>query len=330
MDFDTIRFAGHPGWPDGHPAFALAPRRHRLDALLVEAAAEAGAEVRQQFCVDDLLWEGERVTGIRGRDAHGHPLEEHAQIVVGADGLRSVVAARVEARRYETVPAHTCAYYSHWADMPTDDLSVWLRPGQWLIAFPTDAGLTCVAVGWKRSEFDRVRTNVEAEFLAALETVPELAQGVRNGRRVEPLRGSADLPMYLRAPSGPGWALVGDAGCRVDPITGEGITDAFRDAGFLAEAIGQGLGGATPLHEALGDYQRRRDMAVLPVYRYTVDRARLQPLSPDQRALLAAVAQDQAAVDQFVGLTAGTTSFAEFFAPDHINALIGRPAERAA
>jgi flavin-dependent dehydrogenase len=332
MDFaGTLQFAGRPGWPDGQPAFGLAPRRHRLDALLVEAAAEAGAEVRQAFCVDDLVWDGERVVGIRGRDADGQQVvEERAEIVVGADGLRSMVAARVEAGAYETIPALTCAYYSHWADIPTDELSVWLRPGQWVITFPTDAGLTCVAVGWRHSEFARVRSNVEAEFLAALEIAPEVSERVRNGRRVEPLRGSPDLPMYLRVPSGSGWALVGDAGCRVDPITGEGITDAFRDAGLLAEAIGQGLGGARPLDEALGDYQRRRDLAVLPVYRYTADRARLQPLSPDQTALLSAIAQDQTAADLFVGLTAGTTSFADFFAPEHIGALVGRPADRAA
>ncbi len=330
VDFGCIAFTGSLRGPAGQPNFSVAPRRHRFDALLVSAAASAGAEVRQAFGVDSLVYAGERVVGVRGHDLDGGRVEERAELVVGADGLRSLVAAGTAATSYEVIPAQTCIYYSHWAEVPTDALSIWQRPGRYVLAFPTDASLTCVAVGWKRAEFGRVRSDVENEFLAALEIAPEFAQRVRGGRRVEPLRGTADLPMYLRVPYGPGWALVGDAGCRVDPITGEGITDALRDAGLLAEAISAGLGGVRPLDEALAAYQQQRDAAVLPVYRYTAERARLAPLSPDQSRLLAAVALDPVAADRFVGLTAGVTSFAEFFAPANIAALVGQAAERAA
>jgi flavin-dependent dehydrogenase len=330
MDFGSIAFTGHLGWPDGQPAFAIAPRRHRLDALLVDAAAEAGVEVRQGFFVADLLREGERVVGISGHGVDGQAVEDRAEIVVGADGLRSIVATRVEAQSYEAIPAETCAYYSHWADLATRDLEVYLRPGRYVLTFPTDAGLTCVAVGWKHAEFSRVRADVEGEFLSALEAAPDLAARVRAARRVEPFRGTADLPMYLRVPFGPGWALVGDAGCRVDPITGEGITDAFRDAGLLADAIRDGLGGIRPLDETLVQYQRRRDAAVLPVYHYTAQRARLEPPTLDQARLISALAYNQAAADRFVGLTAGTTAFDDFFSPANVGALVGRPADRAA
>jgi flavin-dependent dehydrogenase len=190
--------------------------------------------------------------------------------------------------------------------------------------------LTCVAIGWKRAEFSRVRADVEGEFLSALESAPDLADRVRAARRVEPFRGTADLPMYLRVPSGPGWALVGDAGCRVDPITGEGITDALRDAGLLADAIRDGLRGIRPLDETLGRYQRRRDAAVLPVYHYTAQRAQLEPPSLDQARLISALAHNQTAANRFVGLTAGTTAFDDFFSPTNIGGLLGRPADRAA
>jgi flavin-dependent dehydrogenase len=330
MDFGSIAFTGHLGWPDGEDAFSVAPRRHRLDALLVDAAAEAGAEVRQAFYVADLLRDGERVVGIIGHGVDGQAVEEHAELVVGADGLRSMVAIRVGARAYETIPAQTCIYYSHWADLATTGLEIYLRPGRYALTFPTDAGLTCVAVGWRHSEFGRVRTDVEGEFLSALEAAPDLAARVRAARRVEPFRGTADVPMYLREPSGPGWALVGDAGCRVDPITGEGITDAFRDAGLLADAIRGGLGGTRPLDEALNLYWRRRDAAVTPVYHYTAQRARLEPLTMEQTHLMSAVADNHAAADRFVGLTAGTTAFDDFFSPAHIRGLVGQAADRAA
>ncbi len=329
LDFGDIAFEGTPRWANGEAAFSLAPRRHRLDALLVSAAASAGAEVREGFAVDSLLREDDRVVGIRGHDGGG-AVEEHAEIVVGADGLRSLVAATTGARAYECILPQTCIYYSHWADLPTDEIHVWLYPGRYVLTFPTDANLTCVAAGWTHAEFSRVRNNVEAEFSAALELVPAFAARVRDARRVEPFRGTADLPMYLREPFGPGWALVGDAGCRVDPLTGEGITDALRDAGLLAEAISTGLGGQPTLQDTLAEYQRRRDAAVTPIYRYTAERARLEPLTSDQWHLLSAVERDQHAADAFVGLTAGTTSFADFFAPDNLAALVGQRAERAA
>jgi 2-polyprenyl-6-methoxyphenol hydroxylase-like FAD-dependent oxidoreductase len=140
---------------------------------------------------------------------------------------------------------------------------------------------------------------------------------------VEPFRGTAEAPAYLRVPWGSGWALVGDAGCRVDPITGQGISDAFRDASLLADALCSGS-------EDLSDYHRRRDDAVLPIYRFTAERARLAPPTPEMQRLLGAIRNNQAHIDRFIGLTAGTTSFAEFFAPENMSRMLGAAAAQAA
>jgi flavin-dependent dehydrogenase len=199
---------------------------------------------------------------------------------------------------------------------------VYVRPGCYRILFPTNDGLTFVGVGWARSEFARVRAAVESHFLSAIDTVPSLAERVRAGQREESFRGTADLPMFLRTPAGPGWALVGDAGCRVDPITGQGITDAFRDADLLAEAVLNGLGGGLPMPSALAGYQRRRGAAVLPIYRFTAERARLEPPIPEMGRLLAALVGNQAEIDRFAGLTAGTTPVAEFLSPSNVARII--------
>jgi flavin-dependent dehydrogenase len=125
----------------------------------------------------------------------------------------------------------------------------------------------------------------------------------------------------LRKPYGPGWALVGDAGCRVDPITGQGITDAFRDVDLLADAICSGDFAA---------YQRARDEAVMPIYRYTSERARLEPPTPEAQRLFSAIAADQDLADQFAGVTGGTTNAAEFFAPANIARIVQGGAALAA
>ena len=157
-----------------------------------------------------------------------------------------------------------------------------------------------------------------------------LAERVHAGHRVERFRGTADLPSFLRAPYGPGWALVGDGGCRVDPYTGQGVTDAFRDAQLLADALTAGIGGSQPLPAALAEYHRARDAAVLPIFRYTCHRARLEPPSIEMQRLLAALQHNQREADRFVGVVAGTIPFAEFYAAENVARVIGETTAQAA
>ena len=320
-DFGPIVMTGMPRWSDGADVVELAPRRHLIDTLLADAAVVAGAEMRQGFSVDSVLWDDDRVVGIRGHSEGGPPVEERAGLVVGADGLHSVVASGVGAGEYETIPAATCIYYSHWSNLPTDALEVYTRPGNYVVVFPSNDGLTCVGVGWPHAAFLRVRANMDSEFQAALDRFPSLSERMRDARREESLRGMADLPMLLRVPTGPGWALVGDAGCRVDPVTGQGMTDALRDAEFLSEAIV-----AASDFSELSLYQRRRDAAVMPMFRFTAQRAQLSPPSPEMQRLLAMLSVNQVEADRFAGLTAGTESIPAFFAPERIANLLAAAA----
>ncbi len=114
------------------------PRRFVLDAILVAAAAEAGAEVREGFSVRELLWEDGRIVGVRGQTRHGKPVTERAPLVVGADGILSLVARSVAAPTYDTHPSLTCRYYSYFADLPTDALNVAFTSDRFLVAFPPD------------------------------------------------------------------------------------------------------------------------------------------------------------------------------------------------
>src|SRR5215213_10200743 len=119
MSFDVGPFAliGLAPPADGAP-YGYAPRRRVLDNILVEAAVQAGAELREHFTVKELITDGKRVTGIRGHTAGGAMVTEQARIVIGADGLRSFVARSVQAPSYNVRPALTCAYYSYWDDLP--------------------------------------------------------------------------------------------------------------------------------------------------------------------------------------------------------------------
>ncbi|MDQ4098924.1 MAG: NAD(P)/FAD-dependent oxidoreductase, partial [Chloroflexota bacterium] len=100
---------------------------------------------------------------------------------------------------------------------------------------------------------------------------------------------SGDLPNFFRKPYGPGWALVGDAGYHRDPIPARGISDAFRDAELLAEAIDAGFSGRRPLEDALADYEQRRNEAARPTYEETLAVAEFRPFPPEVYAQRAAM-----------------------------------------
>ena len=175
-DAGDFRLAGSPT-PLDSVAEAYAPRRTVLDKILVDAAAVAGAEVREDFAVDDLLADGDRVVGIRGRSRGSPAMVERARIVVGADGRHSFVARAVDALAYDTRPPLTTTYYTYWADVPTSGLESYIGDRRFSIAFPTHAGLTCTFHQWPRDEFHAVRADIEGGVLRALEALaPDLAE----------------------------------------------------------------------------------------------------------------------------------------------------------
>ncbi|HEU5327113.1 MAG TPA: hypothetical protein VFU78_03415, partial [Thermomicrobiales bacterium] len=165
---------------------------------------------------------------------------------------------------------------------------VWLRPAHAYINFPTNDGLTCVAVQAPVAGFASFRANVAENFFQVLDQVPELAARVRAGKREERWYGTADLPNFFRRPYGPGWALVGDAGYHKDPILAQGISDAFRDAELLAEALDQGFTGRAPLDTALAAYEQRRNAAAFPAYEANLAAASFTPFPPEVFAQRAA------------------------------------------
>ena len=326
FDVGPFTLTGCPPPSDGVAA-GYGPRRSVLDKILVDAAVEAGAELRERFSVTELLWEGDRVVGIRGVERSGRPVAEHASIVVGADGIHSRVARAVGAPTYEERPALTCAYYSYWSGVPIDGVELYPRDGHFITAMPTNDGLTLVAAFRPVGEFHAYRADVEGNLLNALDDhAPSLAERVRGGRREERFVGTADSAGFFRRPYGPGWALVGDAGYHKDAITGQGMTDAFRDADLLAEAIDAGLSGRRRLSPALADYQRRRDEAVLPMYEQTYQLAALQPPPPEMQALFGALRGNRRDTDRFFGTIAGTTPIPEFYAPANVERIIAAAA----
>jgi 2-polyprenyl-6-methoxyphenol hydroxylase-like FAD-dependent oxidoreductase len=213
------------------------------------------------------------------------------------------------------------SYYTYWSNLPTDGFETVIRPHRGFAATPTNNGLTLVVVGWPASESSAYKADVEANYLETLELAPDFADRVRGATRVARYTG-ASVPNFFRKPYGPGWALVGDAGYTKDPITAQGIPDAFHDAELCSTALGQVFEGERTFEDAMSEYHVERDARVVPIYEFTTQLATLDPPPPEMQQLLGAVHGNRDAMDAFVSVVAGTVSPMEFFDPGHIARLM--------
>jgi 2-polyprenyl-6-methoxyphenol hydroxylase-like FAD-dependent oxidoreductase len=319
FDFDSFCIAGSPGAVEF--PFAYCPRRTILDKLLLDAAVEAGAEVREGFTVDRILFENERVVGIAGRSKDGKLISERATVVIGADGRNSIVAKEIGAEQYNEKPPLLAGYYSYWSGLPmAGRFEMYDRLHRGIGAAPTHDDLTMVIALWPYAEFDANKKDIEGCFLQTIDLAPEFAERLREARREARFAGSA-VPNFFRRPFGPGWALAGDAAYNKDFITAQGINDAFRDAELCSNALDEFFAGAA-FDDAMSKYQRARDEAALPMYEYTCELATLQPPPPETLQLLMAIHGNQNAMDDFARMNAGTISPGEFLAPDNVDAIM--------
>jgi len=320
FDFGPVTITGAPGTESAPHAYC--PRRTVLDKILVDAAVEAGAEVREGFSVERLLIEGDRVVGIEGHGKDGQHVTERASIIVGADGRHSLVARTVRPEEHHQRSPLEGAYYTYYSGLPTNGrFETYIRPGRGVAAMPTNDGLTLVLAGWPYREFEANKKDVEGTFQRAIDLHPDFAARVRGAKREARFAGAA-VPNYFRKAWGAGWALVGDARYCKDPITAQGIRDSFDDAEACAGALDQVFGKGSAFDETMAEYQRVREEQSLPMYELTCQAATLEPPPPELQQLLGGIHGKQKAMDAFVRMNAGTISPPEFFAPDNLRALM--------
>ena len=323
MTFDVGPFALHGTIPDANDGMGgFCPRRTVLDTLLVRAARECGVDVRESFTVNALVIRDGAVVGIRGHGKGSAVVEERGRVIVGADGVHSFVARAVQAAEYDTRPVAACAYYSYFSGVEQDDIELYVRDGFAFGGSPTNDRLHLVMVNWPTHMFSTVRADIEGHVWRALETAQDFAARVRKGRREEMWHGTAGVPGYFRKPYGRGWVLVGDAGYNRDPITAQGISDAFIDADALADALAAHLSGTGNFDELLGAYESSRNRRVKPMYEFTTKLAALDPPPAEMQALFGALRTNADATNAFLSAITGAIPLPDFMAPDNIGRII--------
>ena len=267
--------------PKGLPGNA-APRRTVLDKVLVDAAVDAGAELREGVMIDDLVIEEGRVVGVTGHTSSEKSFTERARTVVGADGRNSIVARSAGADFREHTPALGGGLYSYWSDVDVTGAEIYFHENAFTVSFPTNDGLTLIAIATPPDRFADMRREGEAGMLAFLDRMGTIGERTRAGTRAHDLIPVTGLANFIRDPWGPGWALVGDAVYHKDPTPADGIADAFRGVDLLADALDDVFAERSSEAEALGRYETTLEAHARPLLDKTLTMASFDSTAVDR------------------------------------------------
>ena len=257
------RFAADHGWQPPRP-YGFALPRTVFDTILRDAAVRAGATAQEGVTVEELVYGAGGVAGVVVRTGDGRRETIKARVVVGADGLHSVVARRLGVRS-EHAPRRI-AYTAHVADVAGVGDAGEMHVGRqgYVGLGPVGGGVTTVALVLPLAVARTGGRDPRRDFFAELERFPGLA-GRFDPRRIERrVLVTGPFARWSRRATANGALLVGDAADFFDPFTGQGIYAALRGAELAVDALLPALAAAGPVSDAaLAPYRRARRRAFL-------------------------------------------------------------------
>jgi 2-polyprenyl-6-methoxyphenol hydroxylase-like FAD-dependent oxidoreductase len=310
----------------GDPGPMLCVRRPALDTILVEAAKEAGADVRPSTKVVGLLGDGHRVEGVRvSSDGREHELR--ARLVVGADGVGSTVGRLAGSRKYNVTGNErflVWGYYEATDQAPPGTIFFQRWDSDFALACPTDGGAYLFGVFPPLERLPEVKRDLRAGLEAEVRRCPALVPVIDGARPLDPPRLVAAYAGFFRESVGRGWVLVGDAGHFKDPAPGQGISDALRQADRLAPAVVAGLDGSQDLDTALAAWERWRNRDAAEPYWFAYDLGRAGPVPPVLIEVLRRMATRPDGMRSFMDLFNHRATPSQVLSPPRLGAATAR------
>ena len=242
-----------------------APRRSALDEAMVLTALSAGAKGRFGARVVELIGAGTEENPVRGVVlADGQRVG--ARWVFGADGRGSAVASALRLRKERPARGEVALSYAYWRGIPDNGAAtLQIELDRMANRYAVEDGLHILVASGTPDLVRGTHAERTRRYLDTLRRFPELIEpGVFD--RAEMVSRVQIVPEslmrgFFRTPTGPGWALVGDAGHFKHPGTAQGIGDAIEQALYVAAAVtGDGH---------LGSYEAWRDARAAEHYEWS-------------------------------------------------------------
>ncbi len=252
----------------GPTSFAYQVERSKFDEILLNNARRKGAEVREGCSVTDLIEDGDRVVGVRYSDADGNQQQAFGSFVVDASGNKSRIYQQVGgARKYSEFFRSLAlfGYFEGGKRMPTPNenniLCVAFDSG-WFWYIPLSPALTSVGAVVRQEMAEKVQGDPQKAMRALIEECPMIAGYLSGAERVTTgqygqLRVRKDYSYHHTGFWRPGFMLVGDAACFVDPVFSSGVHLATYGALLAARSINSTLAGIVDEKAAVREFELR-------------------------------------------------------------------------
>lgn len=237
--------------------------RSDFDAMLLDRAVADGAELRRAVTVKEVLFDGDRATGVHVANADGESEKIGSRVVVDASGQRALVARQLRILENEPCLEHA-SFYTHFNGaqrdsgrdagatliLHTEDRKSWF----WFIPLPGDR----VSIGVVGSVDYMIRhrdADPQTVFDTELARCPALQARLTDAEQLMPVRVIKDYSYKIDSMAGNGWVAVGDAGGFIDPIYSTGVFVALKSGEMAADAICAGLERDDVSAAALGTFE---------------------------------------------------------------------------
>lgn len=218
--------------------------RPRFDQILLEHSRDCGVAVHEESGVKRVLFEGDRATGIELDSGK----RIGAAMVVDASGQSSLLARQRSLKVWDPL-FRNLAVYGYFRDCahlePPDDGNIFIESyaNGWLWKIPLADGMSSIGavvdrdVGAKAIRLSGLRTFLGNQIAAA----PRTAALVGGAVAESPPTAVRDWSYSTASMTGPGWILVGDSACFVDPLFSTGVhlavTAAHIGAAYIVTAL---------------------------------------------------------------------------------------------
>lgn len=252
----------------GSTSHAYQVERAKFDQILLNNAKRKGVVVREGCSVNDVVEEGERVTGLRYTDPDGNEREVSARFVIDASGNKSRLYSHVGGTRNYSEFFRSLALFGYFeggkrlaAPVSGNILSVAFDSG-WFWYIPLSDTLTSVGAVVRREDADKIQGDREKALMDLIAECPMISEYLSDATRVTTgkygeLRVRKDYSYQQTTFWRPGMVLVGDAACFVDPVFSSGVHLATYSALLAARSINSVLAGDLDEKTVLTEYEAR-------------------------------------------------------------------------